>query len=492
MAGIGFELKKLFGKTYIYSKVRGVIHSVFSTIGHLLIIVALLVFIHVMLKRTGISWEYKELFSCAVLYAFVFPLIFTSGLNMLMSRYLADNLYMGNNEKVLPSMFGGLAVILLFSSVVGAIFYVISPIPFWFKFFAYILYIEMCIVFFLMIYVSAIKNYKSISISFFTGITISGILVYFIMQKDMSDLTRVTLLLLAMDIGMFIVMTGIIITIRNHFKIVSRNYFDFLKYLRKFPNLFLCNLFYTLGLYAHNFVFWVYPQTSLFLRRTYLYSPDYDMATFVGMLTILPATVFFVVRMETSFYGYYKKYIETISGGTAKDIEIARNEMKRVLWQEFIYVLEVQLILSLLLIVIGMKLLPLLGLSALTIECFPFLACGYYFTFLMFITTTVLLYFENQKDARKICFFFMITNMLFTLISVIMGSQYYAIGFVFSGFVSFIAAIKLLSDTVNRIDYIVFCNQLIRPKVYNSRFERFIDWLNNSKEKTANKTEYLN
>jgi hypothetical protein len=47
--------------------------------------------------------------------------------------------------------------------------------------------------------------------------------------------------------------------------------------------------------------------------KTYAIAPDYDTATFFAVLSIVPASVLFVVKVETSFYERYRNFVRPSS-----------------------------------------------------------------------------------------------------------------------------------------------------------------------------------
>ncbi len=65
----------------------------------------------------------------------------------------------------------------------------------------------------------------------------------------------------------------------------------------------------------------------------------------------------FVVRMETSFYEYYRAYLRSVNTQTA-GIESAKYFMKQRMWQEYIYIGEIQILISLVCVVVGLVVLP--------------------------------------------------------------------------------------------------------------------------------------
>ena len=73
---------------------------------------------------------------------------------------------------------------------------------------------------------------------------------------------------------------------------------------------------------------------------------------------------------------------------------------------------------------------------------------------------TILLYYDNKKNACLVALHFMITSFLFTLITINMGESYYGLGFFISGLASLVFSIIQLVKYLNNIDYNIFCIQV--------------------------------
>ena len=108
--------------------------------------------------------------------------------------------------------------------------------------------------FIMMEYLSTLKDYIKIVKSFAWGI-ISAIVLSFVLLK-FTNIQVVFGMLLAIDIGFFIIIAILMGYLKKFFGKSVNRYFDFLAYFDKYPSLFFIAFFYTLGLYSHNFLFW--------------------------------------------------------------------------------------------------------------------------------------------------------------------------------------------------------------------------------------------
>lgn len=455
MAGIGFELKKIFEENTISSKVKGFSYATLISVGPMIVSVLMLIMISGMLKSLNIDIANRELITASIMYAYIFSMISVSGFVLVISRYVSDKLYMGEVKDVLSSIVGVVGINLLIGGTVAMVFYYNSPLDQSFKVLSYLFFLELSVIYILIAYISALKDYMRIVMSFAIGALIAVLASIFFVGIG----TVITSAVLGgMVFGFLFTIVFMLIAIKNFFRTLSPNVFSFLHYMYKMPYLFLINLCYTFGLFAHNFIFWRFSDISREIMDTYMVSTNYDDATFFAVLTIIPATVLFVVRVETTFYKKYRKFCRNLEGGgTLKNIESAKREMISVLRKELINIIQVQFVLTLLLVVFGVLiLLPVLGKDRQTIELFVLLAIGYFMTYMTFIMITILLYFDNQEDSFKIATIFLLTNSSLTYISVLLGETYYGLGLPISALISFMIGNYYLNKTLENIDYRLF------------------------------------
>lgn len=477
MAGIGFELKKLFRRESLTAKFSAVLYSVFSTIGHLLVVVIALLGVRVLLLQSSMPLEDQRLYSAIILYSFVFPLIFTSGLCIIISRYLADVLWQDKTEDILSSVYGALVLYCSVASIPALLLLWRAQLDWLLSLVAYLLYMMVGVIFILMVYVSALKDYAQITRSFLYGmaVTIAGTMITLNSNPHHRGMT--TSLIASFAVGMSIVALGILYGVKKYYPVSSGKYFDFLLYMGKYPSLFWFNTFYTLGLYVQNFVFWSYFKTRNSIS-VFWFSDDFDMATALGVLTILPAIVLFVVRMETSFYDYFREYLRSINTLTGEEIEKAKNLMIRKLWHEFFFVAELQILISLVSVVFGVAVLPILGFSTTVQEVFPNMVAGFLFTYFMFLACTLMQYFENYMDCLRIMGLFLVLNTIFNILSVNLGPEFYGLGILFSSSVALIAGLLYLHKTLTAVDYIIFCSRVPEEETKGTRLKNLIQRLN--------------
>jgi uncharacterized membrane protein len=477
LAGIGFELKKLFNKKGLLASVRAYFYSIFVTIGPTIISVIVITFLQLLLKRSGVERYEREILQATIMYSFIFSVIIVSGYCMMLSRYLADRLYVNRKEDILPALYGSLSIIMIISAIVGTIFYYRSPLDIVYKLFAYLLFVELVIQMVLSVYISAVKNFKKIAYSFIYG-TVLGIITGYLLIKY-ALVSEILSVLIGFDICIFVVILFLVHEIKSYFREKSTLYFNFMKYFRKFYLVFFTNMFYTLGLYGHNFVFWALSEKNHIIKDTYIYAPSYDIPAFYAFMSIMPTMVMFVVKVETAFYEKYRNYFYLINNGACyEDIQVAKKDMNKVIFKELIYIMEIQLFFSIGAIIIGMKHLSRLGFTSSMIDLYSILVLGFYCVIMMFVVMTLLLYFDNKKSACMIAGYFMITSFLYTYITIFLGESFYGLGFFISGLSAVIISIIKLVNYLKNIEYYVFCIQVSWKEEKDDLLTKFVNRLN--------------
>lgn len=470
MAGIGFELKKLFAGKGLLQNMRACFFSIIITIGPTLLCILLLTVLQNLLGYWGADVADRELFMAAIIYSFLFSLILTSGFNMILSRYISDKIYMKQYQYIIASQKGAVALCLLIGGIAGIIFYYRSPLELRFKLPAYMLFMELNILWLQTVYISALRDYMKLIRGFCGGVSSAFLLsCILVMPLGFEPLSGVLISVVA---GFFIIILVLQYSIESFFPKGESLYFSFLEYIDQYPALFFIGLLYTLGLYIHNFYFWS-GDLGVILGGTYIFAPEYDIPTFWAFLTILPTMVIFIVSCETSFYEKYKAYYDAIcSGGLVDEIFRLQDEMREVMSHNLRNIMCIQMIFTILSLAIGMLFLPLTGLQDTYIDIFNVLVIGNYAFIFMFICLTVLLYFDDRKGALLVVCFFAPANIYLTGITASMGNDYYGSGFMAAAFLSLIIAFLRLNYLFNNIRYYTFCSQPILKRNRTGIFTR--------------------
>lgn len=458
MAGIGFELRRLFGQQGLLSSFRAYAYSSMTTVGPMILCMGTIVFMQRFMISAGSPYLERQLFLATVVYCFIFSVLITGGLSMIVTRYISDMIYLKKFEHLLSSYYGAIAVALPVGSLVAWLFLRKVSAGIGYKAAAYLFFSELIIIWLQSVHLSALKDYKRIVRNFCFGVVIaiagSWLLLKYTPYKS------ATAVLTMMDIGFMI----IVLLTSYHFeqkfpRKSSRVYFDFFAYFRKYPSLFFIGTFFYSGVYVHSFVYWFGPYNEIIAGR-YVISPFYDLPVFYAYLTVVPTLVTFVVSVETTFYDKFRGYYDKIlNGGTLLEITRAKWDMQRTLMQEVSFMMEVQLLFTVLSLALGIKLLPMLGFSITQLYTFKILVLGYFVFIMAFIIMLIMLYFDDRRGVLAVSSLFVVLNAGFTYFS--MNAEYHGLGIFMAAFITLLCALVRLILYVRNIDYYTFCAQPI-------------------------------
>lgn len=465
MAGIGVRLNKIFNKRTIISSVFGFGYSAVITVAPMLLVIAAVFLMQVILGVAKLGYAERELFSCILLYIFLFALLTSAPFNAVLSKYMSDVIYEETYADILPCYYMGLIMNMLLSCGVGLPFcirlHLVGGVSIPFAFAAYIGYVSVVLVFYTMLYLSICKDFQKITLFFLIGVIITILvsvgLVYLVhMETTLS-------MMIALDVGFVVIAALEWAQVKSYFRENSRNYKQVLGYFRKYWQLVVTNFLYILGLYIHNFVFWS-TDMHMVVADSFVCMTTYDMAGCLGMLTNITATIIFLSRVEMHFHERYKGYSEAVIGGRGMDVDNAKRRMFRQLAEELMNLVRIQFIISVVVFFFCIIFLPRLGFGGLVMQMYPCLAAGYFILFIMYAAIIFQYYFSDLTGAVLTAVSFCGTTLLGTIWATQLTPIWYGSGLVIGSVVGFTVAYFRLRSMEKNLDVHIFCNGSIMKK----------------------------
>lgn len=465
MAGIGVKLNNIFEKNTIASHLAGFAYSSMSTVTPMLAVILNILLMGYFLGFDQLGFVERELFSCTVLYIFIFALLTAAPFNSVLSKYMSDVIYEERYEDIRPCFFLGLFLNISLSSLLGIPFclweHFVGKVDVFYVFTGYCGYIALVLVFYSMLYLSISKDYQKTSLFFLIGMLwafLFSLFLRFVMRWGIRESM------------LFALMTGFLLTaflelaiIKRYFVKNSNRYKSVLRYFKKYWKLVVANFLYILGLYIHNFVFWN-TDMKLVVVKTFVCNQPYDMATCLAMFTNISATIIFIARVEMHFHGKYKRYSEAVIGGKGSDIDSAKKEMFRQLSAELMNLVRIQFIITSVIYLIAVVTLPLLGFSNLTLRIYPCLAAGYFIVFLMYSEIIFLYYYDDLTGAALTSLTFCLVTFLGSIFATHLPELWFGIGLVMGAFAGWTVAYARLRRMEKRLDVHIFCQgSLLKP-----------------------------
>lgn len=464
MASLGKSIKKSFEKKTISSTLFGILVSTLTTVAPMLLVMGGILLLYILLDYNSVIYSERVLFTCSILYIFIFSLLCTSPFNPVISRYMTDKIFEEQYDAILPCYYGGLFINLITCCIVGIPFYLyscivggIDPV---YTLTCYITFIALGMTFYSMLFLSITKDYSKISLFFLLGV---------IVMVGVALLTT-KVLHFSITYGMLVAICFAFMTIaisecayiKGYFKTNNEDYFGFLPYFKEHWKLAVTNLLYFLGMYSHNFIFWSLPD-HVTARNTYICYPPYDMATCIAMFTNISASVILITQIELHFHERYKAYSESVIGGRLIDIDKAKNRMFSLLSYQLMDVVRNQFIISVLVYLLCVVFLPRFGFAGQVMEMYPCLAAGYFVIFLLYSCIIFLFYFNDEVGAVMTTAAFLLVTAVTSLFARDFPSIWYGIGTFLGAFAGWIIAYHRLRWVERNLDEHIFCKGSLIP-----------------------------
>ena len=485
MAGIGFELKKVFAKKGFFNTIKGYGYAAVVCTGPMLLGILLLLGITGLCMLMDIDIHTRELFISMITYTMLASTLITAFFSQVVTRFIADMLFAEDHDSVLPAFWGSTVVTMIIGSVVYGSYLIFSGASFMQGFLCYTLFGELIIVWNAMNFLSALKDYKSIFLSFFAAIAVSlsigALLLFFEMPVIESLLFSVTL-------GYGVMMIWEVILLHKYFPQSKSSAFTFLKWIDSYLPLALSGLFMILGMFSHLIIMW-YSDIGYQTKGLFFGAPQYDVPALLAYMTSLLTTINFVVSVEVNFYHKYRNHYSLYNdGGTIDNIKQSEHEMIGTLKTELFYSAFKQLLFTVTVIAVSGYLLDVLpiGFDEIMRGYFRTLCVAYGICAIGNMVTLIQFYFTDYKGALIGTIVFTVTTILFTLLSLLFPNIYYGFGFLLSSLLFTVVAIIRLNYYTKRLPYYILSVQPLVNEEKNGIFTKISKFLNNKLEENEN------
>lgn len=464
MAGVGVKLNRIFQKNTLTADMAGFAYSTTITVAPMFLVIFTLFLMELVLGFSRIGYAARELFSCTILYTFIFALLTASPFNAVLSRYMSDVIYEERYDDILACYYVGMLLNVGFSTLVGIPFclweHFAGGVSTAWVFTGFCGYMGLVLVFYAMTYLSICKDYPKISLYFFLGMLAAFLLSLLLRFFFHWGVTQS--MLFSLTIGFWVIAVLEDALIKRYFTENSNRYKPVFSYFKKYWQLVVTNFLYILGLYIHNFVFWTTDLRMTVVRSFVCFQP-YDMASCLAMFTNISATIIFISRVEMHFHDKYKFYSEAVIGGRGADIESTKNRMFRQLAGELMTLARIQFIISVLLFLFCIVVLPQIGFSGMTMQIYPLLAAGYFILFLMYSAIIFLYYFNDLKGSVLTSVVFCGVTFVGSLFATQLSPIWYGAGVTAGALAGWCTAHLRLRWIEKNMDAHVFCQGELLP-----------------------------
>lgn len=454
MAGIGFELQKLLIPRSFTGTARAYLYAAVVSTGPWIVSITSIILLNLILQPV-LTESGRVLFSTTITHSYALALILTGGLQFVLNRHAADAVSLRRTSAIYPAAVSAFLLTAVLGTAVGfVVFGLLTPEPPLHRVASISLFVQVCLIFVAANYLSVLQRYRAIVASFFAGYVVSCAAAWYGAAH-----WGVGAGIAGFAAGHLVLFTALVACLRRELADPGEAAasWDLLGHFRRYPDLILCGLLYNLGIWIDKFLFWHLSAENRQVSGILHASPEYDLAIYLSLLSIVPGLSVFFLRLETDFAAGFQRFFRAANhGGTLEDIFTAKEAMVDALRSGFLHLLGVQATVTLALLIYAGKIGNWLGIGALQEGIFRVTLIGAFLLMLFLALMTILFYLDDRKGALIACLTFALGNGGLSLATVLANEAWYGFGFVVAaGAAMFIAAWRVNSRVAD-FEYRVF------------------------------------
>ncbi len=409
MAGIGFDLRKIFKEEGSSSKFNISIQSLFVTSGPWIISIFTIALIK-LINETVMREDSFNALSSVIIYAFVFSIVTSSPISNLITRFISDLIYLKREKEILSVFLSGFLILGLVSLSLSSFYcYFFTDLKDYTLNVAY-LFSALNILWFIMVFVSMLKNAQEITLSFLSGMLIVVTLNLLYTKGDIGRALN------SFTLGVTFTIFYLITILLYEFEFNNKLNFKWM-ITSEYYSSFISILFFTIATWGDKIIYWFLSDKGVMVSKGFYFFPAYDFATFLSYLTIIPTTAFFVIFLETDFFEKERSFLNIIEkGGSLDHIKIREWELRRTFYRVVLNLLYFQTIISILFLLVASMLLEYFNIM---LESIPLLRITTIDATLQVLFNALLIflyYFDARKDTILISLLFLLLNFGLTFL----------------------------------------------------------------------------
>jgi len=452
MAGIGFRLRALATRGSYLGATTAYLSSAVISTGPWLSGVGALLVLHTT-TATYLRADERAFLFATLIWLFALSLLVAGGPQMLLTRYLADCVYVGEMTCFAPTCRGVLCLYVPLA-LLTLPFLVLAPFPLPYRLLVATLFLTLTLIWLVTTFLSAARGYLRIVLIYLCS-SLCGALASFVLGRQ----AGVQGSLAGFTFGEVLCLALLLESIYREFPSSGGVSWAYLRSLRRFWDLWLIGMLSAWGVWIDSLLFWSSAHAEVIHGFYRLFSP-YDTTRFAVSLSTVPAAALFLLRLETDFFEHYRHFYRSIGRrGTLADLGEAREGMMRAVRSAVWTLLKVQGLIALFCCVVAHDLAALLGLAPRWVLLLRIQACAGPGQFLLWVLLLFLLYLDRRKAVLLVVVLFVLGNAGLTLASFALGEAFYGAGSLLASWAAALASWLLLCAHLRHLEYHTFMTQ---------------------------------
>lgn len=452
MAGIGFELRRILSRDSYIATLHAYLYAGLISSGPWLLSIVSVMLVGGISLGLLLPDVLVGQFLVTVTYLMASSLILTGGPQLFFTRFISDCLYERQFDQILPNLMGVLLLVTLGAGLLGTI---VLCLMFDESLIVRVLvlanFVVLCNLWMVIIFLSGMKAYNRILLVMLVGYSLMVASAYVLSFLQLPGL------LLALLIGHSALLFLYLYDILREYQAEKLIVFGFLERRRAFVSLLVTGFCYNLGVWVDKFLFWLNPGTSSDMDGPLRASMIYDLPIFLAYLAIVPGMSVFLVRIETDFAEWCERLFGAIRDGeTLQYIGQLKTEMVLSIRQGLLEICKVQGVTVLLLFLFAPRLLEWLGLSSYYLPLFHIALIGVSLQVVFMALLNVFFYLDKRTIVLELCIWFVVLNIVLTLLSQYLGPSFFGYGFTLSLLICVLLGLHRLSRGLEDLEYDTF------------------------------------
>ena len=394
MAGIGFKLRAYTQEGTIGGLFRGYYHAMLVAAGPWLLTVFTLVAVQYFMRSQLVE---TRTFLETIIYIYAWTLITTAPIQLVATRYLADQLDAQKLSTHMPCLVTVTIMNAVLHAAIAFPFMWMVAVPWVYRFAAVSLFVLVAETWLVMAFIGALRAFHLVATSFLSG-TAAGILASYLMGRYLGESGYMA----GMVVGQTVVLTVALASLAREFEFDTSFNWDWLIYFKQSWELPVSGLLYYAAIWLTLMLYWWGPQ-GLLIKGAVLYAyPEMDLASFYAQLTIIPTVTAFYVHCETSFYEDYRGFYNSIL--TKKPLEVitaGRVRLKSRLRDSLLNMFLVQVVVTMGALTFIGEIQTFLQLKDLERELFRNVCVAAIPQVMLLFCLVILFYFQFYREALK-------------------------------------------------------------------------------------------
>ncbi len=459
MAGIGFRLNKILSKKSFEGLLAAYGYAAVIGSGPWLVSIGTLALLGAMLPGFGSQDVAASAFFSSVTYAVALSLILSGGLQMVLTRHVADLDYDKKKQEQLGATLSCLGIVIPLSAMLGTYFFVVMApeLPLLARYSAAMLLTVFSGIWCISVYLTAMNRFEYILISYAIGYGVSFLSAWLLAPHAAYAGAYVGFLM-----GQMLLFILLVCGVRRELPGSARCHLDYFHSIRKYWRLLLCGSLYNLALWIDKFIYWGIDPDRVHLAGLMYSSTVYDKANYLSMLTMIPGLAAFLLRLETDFSASCSEFFHrVVNHATLSDIQEAKRLMIRAFLTGLWEMIRIQGVFTLLILLAGEEARVFLGLGHLQQGVFVTLMLAACVLVVLIGYTTLLFYLDKQRDVLITYLLILVTNTAGTAYTVHLGEGTYGLGLLTGLCVGLVYAGYRSSVTLRLLEFETFTSQPI-------------------------------